>query len=181
MQNTEVEDFLNKRVEFVLYDSAGNEFSDRNIVSNGRDYYVLWYDAKMKNYLLFIEYLHKKKFIQARVVPLLLVDKPEYMSNIEKIRAESKDERMKGDVQVMLKRELSEQEKLLRAFGPGDSSEEERMNLDLKKNFFYVLNPEGKIVDCAKIYSFLHEENIFKRITAKISKDIDDRINQIKK
>lgn len=48
----------------------------------------------------------------------------------------------------------------------------------MKKNFFYVINPEGKVIDCAKIYSFLHEENIFKRITAKVSKDIDDRLNK---
>ena len=46
---------------------------------NGRDYTVLWYDAKMKNYLLFIEYIHKKKFIQAKVNPILIVDKAEYM------------------------------------------------------------------------------------------------------
>lgn len=58
--------------------------------------------------------------------------------------------------------------------------EEDVVELELKKNFFYVINPEGKIIDCAKIYSFLHEENIFKRITAKISKDIDDRINSAK-
>ena len=54
------------------------------------------------------------------------------------------------------------------------------IDLEVKKSFFYVINPEGKIIDCAKIYSFLHEDNIFKRITAKISKDIDDRINSTK-
>lgn len=48
----------------------------------------------------------------------------------------------------------------------------------MKKNFFYVINPEARIIDCAKIYSFLHEQNIFKRITSKVSKDIDDRINK---
>ena len=131
----------------------------------------------MKNYLLFVEYLHKKKFIQAKVNPMLIVDKPEYMTNIEKIKAESKDDRMKADVCVMLKRDLSEQETLLRAFQPG-ATDEEKVPLDLKKNFFYLINPEGRIIDCAKIYSFLHEENIFKRITAKVSKDIDDRINK---
>lgn len=40
-----------------------------------------------------------------------------------------------------------------------------------------MVNPEGRIIDCAKIYSFLHEENIFRRITARISKDIDTRIH----
>ena len=65
----------------------------------------------------------------------------------------------------------------MRAFADG-SKEEESTELDLKKNFFYVINPEGRVIDCAKIYSFLHEENIFKRITAKVSKDIDDRINK---
>ncbi len=59
-----------------------------------------------------------------------------------------------------------------------EEDENKSIDLDLKKNFFYIINPEGKIIDCSKIYSFLHEENIFKRITAKISKDIDDRINK---
>lgn len=82
----------------------------------------------------------------------------------------------------MLKRDLSDQERLMRAFAPGASKDQDEIiELDLKKNFFYVVNPEGRIIDCAKIYSFLHEENIFKRITAKISKDIDDRINQVGK
>jgi len=127
----------------------------------------------MKNYLLFVEHLHKKKFIQAKVAPILVVDKAQHLQNIEKIRAESKDERVKADVRVMLKRDLSDQEARLRDF----AREEGVTELELKKNFFYVVNPDGKIIDCAKIYSFLHEDNIFKRITAKISKDIDDRIN----
>lgn len=83
---------------------------------------------------------------------------------------------MKADVSVYLNRDLTEQESLLRAFDYKE--EDELIDLELKKNFFYVINPEGRIIDCAKIYSFLHEENIFKRITAKISKDIDERINK---
>lgn len=63
MQNTEVEDLQDKRVTFQIYNPKGNPFTDSSIRANGRDYYVLWYDAKMKNYLLFLEYLHKKKFI----------------------------------------------------------------------------------------------------------------------
>ena len=46
----------------------------------------------------------------------------------------------------------------------------------MKKGFYYVINPEGRIIDTAKIYSFMHEDNIYKRITSKISKDVDDRI-----
>ena len=91
----------------ILFDTAGKEFTENDIMKTG-DYYVLWYDAKMKNYLLFIEHLHKKKFIQAKVNPILVVDKLEYMSNIEKIKGESKDEKMKQDVKVMLKRTLSD-------------------------------------------------------------------------
>lgn len=48
----------------------------------------------------------------------------------------------------------------------------------MKKNFYYVINPDGRIVDCAKIYSFLHEDNIHKRITARVSKDVDDLVNK---
>lgn len=87
-----------------MYNTEAKPFTEQSIRTNGGDYYVFWYDAKMKNYLLFLEYLHKKKFIQAKVQTILVVDKPEYMTNILKIRAESKDERLKQDVQVMLKR-----------------------------------------------------------------------------
>jgi hypothetical protein len=48
----------------------------------------------------------------------------------------------------------------------------------LKKHFFYVLNPEGKIIDCAEIYSFLHENNIYQRVVARVAKDCDQRVNQ---
>ena len=48
-----------------------------------------------------------------------------------------------------------------------NGSNQEQIDLDLKKNFFYVIDPDGKIIDCAKIYSFLHEDNIYQRIVAK--------------
>lgn len=76
----------------------------------------------------------------------------------------------------MLTRDLTDEESQMRSIASEDNKDGEVMDLELKKNFFYVLNPEGKIIDCAKIYSFLHEDNIFKRVTAKISKDIDARI-----
>ncbi len=63
MQNSEVEDLQNKKITFQLYNTEGKPFTETAIRSNGRDYFVFWYDAKMKNYLLFLEYLHKKKFI----------------------------------------------------------------------------------------------------------------------
>ena len=48
--------------------------------------------------------------------------------------------------------------------------------MDMKKNFYYVIGPNSEVVDCAKIYSFLHEENIFKRITARVSKHVDSKV-----
>jgi hypothetical protein len=39
-----------------------------------------------------------------------------------------------------------------------------------------LISPEGRLVDTAKIYSFLHEDNIFKRICAKVSKEVDEKI-----
>lgn len=79
----------------------------------------------------------------------------------------------------MLKRDLSDQESLMRSFNQpkSDDDENQKIDLELKKSFFYVINPEGRIIDCAKIYSFLHELNIFKRITAKVAKDVDMRIS----
>lgn len=59
----------------------------------------------------------------------------------------------------MLKRTLTEEERLLRSLNHMPSDDE--IELELKKNFFYVLSPEGQVIDCAKIYSFLHENNIY--------------------
>ena len=86
----------------------------------------------------------------------------------------------------MLKRDLTDEESLLRTFGDGTEVKEEKVeekkegedekaeiDLDIKKKFYYVLSPNCEVVDCAKIYSFLHENNIFRRVTAKVSKHVD--------
>jgi len=40
-------------------------------------YLILWYDAKMKNYVNLIKYLQAKKIVSARISSYLVVDKPE--------------------------------------------------------------------------------------------------------
>ena len=91
---------------------------------------------------------------------------------------------------VMLKRDLTDQESLLRTFGDdssvskgsleeGSEDEAAEIDLELKKAFYYVINPDCEITDCAKIYSFLHESNIFKRVIARVCKDADIRINRV--
>ena len=54
----------------------------------------------------------------------------------------------------------------------------ESVELDLQKNHFYVINPDGRIIDMASIYSFLHEDNIHQRIISKVLKDVDERNTQ---
>ena len=39
----------------------------------------------MKNYELFVEYLLKKKLVQARIVPILVVDKQAYVDRVREI------------------------------------------------------------------------------------------------
>ena len=94
---------------------------------------------------------------------------------------------LKDRFKVMLKRDLTDEESLLRTFGDGTEVKEEKVeeekkdgeeekaeiDLDMKKKFYYVLSPNCEVVDCAKIYSFLHENNIFRRVTAKVSKHVD--------
>ena len=58
-----------------------------------------------------------------------------------------------------------------------EKKEDEIVDLDLKKNFYYVIGPQSEVVDCAKIYSFLHEDNIFQRIIARVNKHVDSKIN----
>ena len=74
---------------------------------------------------------------------------------------------------MLYKRDLTDQESLMQSFGNSDAADS--IDLDMKKNFFYVISPEGKIIDTAKIYSFLHEDNIYQRIIAKTLKNVDDR------
>ena len=97
---------------------------------------------------------------------------------MEEIREDASDPKMRSLIQVLLKRELSDQESLLLAFSEDreqeEADDEDAIDLELKKNFFYIINPHGKIIDCAKIYSFMHEDNIYQRIVAKILKDIDE-------
>ena len=69
----------------------------------------------------------------------------------------------------------------MRTFGDGSqkvSQSDNEMDLEIKKNFYYVISPDGEIVDCAKIYTFLHEDNIFKRIIARVSQHVDTKINK---
>ena len=75
MQNNEIKDIFQKEVKFVLYDKSDKEFTEVNTKNERNEYFVLWYDAKMKNYISFIEYLNKKKIVAAQITPILIVDK----------------------------------------------------------------------------------------------------------
>ena len=79
------------------------------------------------------------------------------MANVDRIKQEAKDSKLKSQITLLLKRPLTDQEQLVGSF----STDEDLTPLELKKNFFYVINPEGKIVDCAEIYSFMHEDNLY--------------------
>jgi len=63
------------------------------------------------------------------------------------------------DHKVMMKRPLTEQEALQRSFEK--PKRDGVIELPMKKGFYYVVNPEGMVIDCARIYSFLHEDNIY--------------------
>ena len=203
MQNKEAEDVYDKKARFVLFKPNGDQFTEASVLGDsaksititGSRYYVLWYDSKMKNYQLLIEYILNKRLIQADIQPVLVVDKESHMEKVLEIWKNSTKD-MQANVrdrcQIMLKRDLTDQEQLLRTFGDGaektkteekenenesEDKKDEDIDLDLKKNFYYVIGPESEVVDCAKIYSFLHEDNIFKRITARVSKHVDSKVN----
>lgn len=54
------------------------------------------------------------------------------------------------------------------------------MNLELKKGFFYIMDNEMKIIDCANIYSYNHENDILQRMTAKMNMDFEEKIRGAK-
>lgn len=131
----------------------------------------------MANYINLLDFLNKRKVVQARISAHLIVDKKEVAENVQKIKEEAKDKKLKSQVRVLLKRELTDQEQLLRTFSEEQpaAQADNTIDLEFKRNFFYVVNPDGKIIDCAKIYSFMHEDNIHQRIIAKTLKDVDER------
>ena len=137
---------------------------------------ILWFDAKMVNYTNLLSNLEKRRLSVAKIVPFLVVDKPDIAENVDKIRQECSDPMLKGKIQVVLTREISDQEQLLNTFDDSNADllQKEVIDLDMKKNWFYVINPQGKIIDIAEIYSFLHEDNLYQRIVAKILKDVDE-------
>ena len=180
MQNKEVEQVQNKLVRFILFKYVKGEYNQitQKFPAQQKGYLILWYDAKMINYTNLLSSLEKRRINQAKIVPMLVVDRPDIAENVDKLREECSDDVLKGKIQVVLKRELSDQEQLMQTFGEEGTNDapenEEIIDLDMKKNFFYVINPKGKIIDCAEIYSFLHEDNIYQRIVAKILRDVDD-------
>jgi hypothetical protein len=58
---------------FQLQDKNGKTVTEKDL-RDGYSYIVFWYDPKMKNYTNFIDYIFEKKFIQAKVKAILLVD-----------------------------------------------------------------------------------------------------------
>ena len=180
MQNKELDEYLNKSVKFTVFKYAKGQDEYNQITQKfpiqQKGYLILWYDLKMINYTNLLSNLEKRRLNQANIVPMLVVDQPAIAENVEKIRDECTDDVLKGKIQVVLKRELSDQEQLLSTFGEDDtlSATQETIDLEMKRNFFYVVNPRGKIIDCAEIYSFLHEDNMYQRIVAKILRDVDE-------
>lgn len=62
MQNTEIDDIENQKVAFTLENAEGKEYDEKVLLAE-KSYTVLWFDPKMKNYISFLEFLEKKKFI----------------------------------------------------------------------------------------------------------------------
>ena len=111
MQNQESEAVFGKQCRFVLFTHEGKQVNEQNVgqlIDQGklftgaeapiigsnrltdRTYYVFWHDSKMKNYELFVEYLLKKKLVQARIVPILVVDKQAYVDRVREIWADQR-------------------------------------------------------------------------------------------
>ena len=63
---------------------------------DNNQYTILWYDSKMKNYIGLLEYLAKKKLVSARIKSYLVVDKLEYVQNVDKIREGASDIKLKS-------------------------------------------------------------------------------------
>ena len=92
MQNKEIEEVDGKKVRFVLFDQSGNQFNEESILKNKNSqpqYYIIWYDKKMKNYQLLVDYLTKSKQLLVDVQPILVVDEKRFMDKIIEIWSDS--------------------------------------------------------------------------------------------
>ena len=98
MQNQEADEVYGKLARFVLFTEDNKQFNEgviRDIATEAKkesvgfgssySYYVLWYDPKMKNYEIFIDYLVRKRLVQCDIVPLLVVDKPIHQKKVSEI------------------------------------------------------------------------------------------------
>lgn len=117
----------------------------------------------MKNYELLLSFIHKKRVVRAIIDPILVVDAPAHQTGVTNIWQQRKPEGMAP--KVLLQRLLTDSEQLVRSFDQQSGV----VQLEMKKGFYYVVNPDGKVIDCAKIYSFLHEDNIYQRIMARVT------------
>lgn len=197
MQNKEAEQVNGKRARFVLFDSDGEQFTDEHLRQKETVYHVLWIDSKLKNYELCVDYFQKKQRItHASIQPILIVEKQSIMTRVldiwngeekektqvgaQRVTVAKKEDKVKELYKILLKRDLTKDEKFARGalFEMQDESSEDIIYLEMKKNFFYVISPDGRVIDCAKIYSFLHENNIYQRIIAKIAQDLDQRLSK---
>ena len=92
MQNKEIEEVDGKKVRFVLFDQHGQQFNEESILKNKNSqpqYYIIWYDKKMKNYQLLVDYLTKSKQLLVDVQPILVVDEKRFMDKIIEIWSDS--------------------------------------------------------------------------------------------
>lgn len=85
MQNKEAEELQNRRVTYLLFDTDGEQYSEKDIKKQNKEYAVLWYDCKMKNYQLLIKYMLEKRIAMASIKPVLVVDKKVYQDKVKEI------------------------------------------------------------------------------------------------
>ena len=86
--------------------------TEKDFINNRNEYFVFWYDARMKNYLNILEYVMNRTFLTSKITIVLVVDKFEFIKNIEKIKNESKNEKLKGEVIALVKQPILDTDKL---------------------------------------------------------------------
>ena len=81
--NKEVKELKGKKIKYSFYDQSNKEINDF-----GYNYTILWYDARMKNYLDLIKNLPNKHLATNRIVPVLIVEKIEHMAKVYNVEKE---------------------------------------------------------------------------------------------
>ena len=171
MQNKELEE-IDEDVPVRVEGLKDLDFKEVPLSTFRGSFVVVWADHNFQLFTQLMESLEKKRFAFPQITLVFAVPlEKENMAESEKL--DTFRDRMKFEKSAVSEKWKKGFEVLLIDLEKNSGTAlMEGDRLKLRRSFFYIIAPDGGVVDCAHIFSFQHERNLFKRIGAKISSSI---------